>query len=545
MNTEIVSVRWHGTNTVTDAAPWNPQEWYLVPDDHPYLDILTRGNHAQIAGKNPDKKLLTTLKGEDTVVQDQPARWQRWNFEADLGYKRRFGRISLRLKVPKDCVLQAYVIPAKLLNFRDIEIMIGDIREMLGIDVSWERGPGDRGKAWARTAHGTRSATSHDLIDHVGQELKAARSIRQTPFTELTSPTATQFMLVENALVSHWAVRRSTLISKRISKIKNEIAVYENINSRGSPNGRRERTNQAIDTLRKHESELKNLRLRLRHLIAPRELNIAIYSSPLLQRDYRLRLLLRAFGTTGSQAYSDTEAQLSHYPPVVLNDLWELWGAVWLVRELEKLGFSGTWSHRGVDTVVSCCWRLNKGEISLDLDYEARPALVDHDRLPPISERNVPTMEWAALNQHFDEECPYLGLEARCSPDYLIRISCPGQKILIVGDACLASPEHHAKMSECVDNNLSNDEIAPSKAKPLTVEHYRRTIAWIDRHEVVRCHPLGGFVLFPPTAEKWSAFAKLPGASDCTLLCPRPGVDPEASGRFKHFLSSIVPGLLD
>ena len=289
-------------------------------------------------------------------------------------------------------------------------------------------------------------------------------------------------------------------------------------------------------------------------LITGRELSTSIYPSPLLQRDHRLRLLLRTFAPSLAQAYSETESPRSHYPPLALNDLWELWGAVWLAKELRQLGFSGFSSLGGVETVYRCSWRMRKGDVTIELDYEAKPALIDYDRLPPVNERSISTMEWAAKNQELDAERPYLGLEMRCSPDYLLRITTPIRKVLMVGDACLASPQHHGKISDKTEKKQGNtkkktdnsDGIQDkNSAKPYTVELYRRTIGWADNGEVISCHPLGGFVLFPPPASSWKEFERLPGASDCILLCPHPRGDHEASYRLEQLLARIVPEFVD
>ncbi|MDT0506931.1 hypothetical protein [Novosphingobium sp. MMS21-SN21R] len=184
-----------------------------------------------------------------------------------------------------------------------------------------------------------------------------------------------------------------------------------------------------------------------------------------------------------------------------------------------------------VENIKRCAWRLARGDVTVELDFEAEPVLVEYERLPPLHERKVPALEWAARHQQLDEDRPFLGLEAKCSPDYLIRVTTPAGKTLLVGDACLASPLHHGG---------SGDKLG---AKPYTVERYRRTVGWASGGEVIRCHPLGGFALFPPPSEAWHEFTTLPGASDCLLLCPSPEGDAEASRRFEMLLDAVVPRL--
>ncbi len=61
--------------------------------------------------------------------------------------------------------------------------------------------------------------------------------------------------------------------------------------------------------------------------------------------------------------------------------------------------------------------------------------LVKYELLPPLQERKVPVLEWAARYQQLDEDRPFLGMEIKCSPDYLIRVTTPAGKMLLVGDA--------------------------------------------------------------------------------------------------------------
>jgi hypothetical protein len=189
------------------------------------------------------------------------------------------------------------------------------------------------------------------------------------------------------------------------------------------------------------------------------------------------------------------------------------------------MGFVGVASTRGGDALRSCSWSFQRDIVKIDLDYEPDPVLLDHANLPPVHARAVPALEWGAQHQTLDEEKPLLGTELRCSPDYTLRISTPTERMLIVGDACLASPEHHGK----------------GRTKPETVEHYRRTIGWAVDGGIVRCHPLGGFVIFPPPSSEWAAFETMPSVRDCTLLCPSPNGGDLASERFRNLLKAILP----
>lgn len=527
----IQAVRILDADGVAVEHPWDPNTWYLVRDDQPYLDFLTTGPKAQAVKSESDHM---DVKIKDLLDPTEVGtRWQRWDFEAEVARQRRLGEISLALKVPRGCVLRCYIIPTLLLSFRDVAVMVEEIKEELGIEAAWDMMAGRRDRSWSRTVGGARSNVPAELIKHVEEELQAARWIRRVPFEELASPSPRDAMLAENALVSHWATRRYAEVHDLVETVSLALTAEEARSRRGNPPTRQTNIDNEVERLREIVVQLAGLKSNLAYLITDAELATPIYPSPLFQRDSRLRRLLRVFSPPSAEALSETQSAQSHYPPMFLNDLWELWGAVWLAKQLRRLGFLGLSSMERIETVHRCSWRLVKGVIKVELDFEAGPALVDYDRLPPVYARTVSTMEWVARNQDLDEDRPYFGLEARCSPDYLIRVITPVRKALMVGDACLASPKHHGKKPD------------KSDSKPHTVERYRRTIGWSADGEMIACHPLGGFALFPPPVEEWSTFEGLPAASDCTILCPKPGGGSDAGYRLEQLLARVAPELED
>ncbi|TPI09923.1 hypothetical protein FJW06_24540 [Mesorhizobium sp. B4-1-3] len=519
--TIIESVRLVGADGVGVEYPWQPNIWYLIRDDHPYLDILTRGRLAMARGD-------TRLQSLDEPAQDG-TQWQRWDFETELARQRRLGEMSLPLKVPKDCALRCYVIPTSLLNYRDVVAMVEDIEEQVGFAAAWDMIAERPERSWSRRSSGSRMAMPSELVRCLDEELRAALSIRSNPFKELGPHSRRGVPLAENAIVSHWAMRRWGQLRDSAGGVAIELRSLRSKGGRSNPDGRQVKLDEQIRQLSLIEQRLERLKSTLARLGNDSEMATVVYPSPLFQRDYRLRTLLRAFAPPVSEALSDIESSRSHYPPVFLNSLWELWGAVWLVKELRRLGFSGSCLTDGPNLARSCSWRLKRDDIVIELDFEPEPVFVDYEKLPPAHERDVPALEWAARNQELDPERPYLGLEMRCSPDYLVRITTPNGRFLMVGDASLASPRHHGKKVEKAD------------AKPFTVERYRRTMGWSIEDQVVRCHPMGGFVIFPSPASAWVDLQRLPGAGDCTLLCPSPLGDREASRRLEGLLFMVAP----
>jgi len=498
--------------------PWKPSSWYGIRDDHPYLDILVRG----YAALSLDKTKLEKL----TEPAPEGASWQRWNFEPEIARDRRFGEISLPLKVPENTVLRCYVVPTALLKYQHVIAMIEDIESELGVNATWDVIDQRPDRSWSRRGKGGGHIAGQELIKHVEDELRFAHSIRRDPFSELGPRSRRAVPLPENAIVSHWAAKRHDMLRRSSDEIAEELQLLQDRTRRHNPVGRLPEFYRSIERLGRLSREIAGLRAMLCHLCRHDELQTSIYPSPIFQRDHRLRHLLRAFAPRLSEAISTVESARSHYPPIYLNTLWELWGAVWLAKEFRRWGFAGSCFLNPIDKLHSCSWRLQRGTVVLELDYESHPTFIDYTKVPPVHRRGMPVLEWAAMNQTFDQSRPYFASEEKSSPDYLIRITTPTGRSLMVGDACLASPQHHAVKK-------------PQDAKPYTVENYRRTIGWVVQGQIVRCHPMGGFVLFPPPSESWAHLQQLPGAADCTLLSPSPLGDEAARERLAKLLIAI------
>ncbi|MGW8281475.1 hypothetical protein ACWGK7_18515 (plasmid) [Sphingomonas aurantiaca] len=514
-----MAVRIMGEDGEYDTSAWLPNTWYNIRDDRPHIDILVMGNHAQAF----DRK--TKLERLDDVAPDG-ATWQRWSIESELARQRRFGEITLALKVPQETTLRCYVIPTALLGFGDVIGMIEDIETELGVNVTWDMADQRPDRSWSGQSESGGRVSVQELIKNVESELRFARLIRRNPFTELGPPSRSNVSLPENAIVSHWAIKRLALIKQSRSVIEAESTIISNRLARHNPDGRIPDLHSALCLMNKLVTQLDQLQRELSLIIRHEELTTSISPTPVFNRDYRLRNLLAAFSPRLSETISTEESSRSHYPPVYINSLWEMWGAVWLAIMFKKWGYVGSCSINGVNELHSCSWRLQKENIVVEIDYEIHPTFVNHSDVPLVHEREMPVLEWAAQNQSFDEARPFIGSEEKCSPDYFIRVTTPTSKYLLIGDACLASPQHHAVAS-------------PQDAKPYVIEKYRKSIGWIDNGRIIRCHPMGGFVIFPPPSEAWVYIQKLPGLGDCTILSPNPLGDDVAGKRLERLIYTM------
>lgn len=519
----IKAVRIADADGAYKELPWDSAVRYLIRDDKPFFDVLVDGPLLQSKVDLKDASRLRDLN----ETHRSGAKWQRWDMETYLARFRRFGEINLQLKFPDRCELQCYIVPTAILNFRDVIAMVEDIESELGISAAWDVDSEKPERSWSQGTDRTGAITPLELIRLTNEELVAARSIRREPFIELGPRSRRNLPLAENAIVSHWAARRCAQFRECISICSRELEVLQASSARGHAEKRKERIDGRglnLASLIRRLEELTNTVARLGNVDA--ELNTLVYPTPLFQRDHRLRILSRAFSPPTSETISESEALRSRYPPIHLTRLWEFWGAVWLVKVLRDLGFTGHHVTELTSAPAACSWRLQKDDVVIELDFEAEPSFVDYKRVPSPHRRSIPVLEWAALNQNLDPERPFIGLEEKCSPDFLLRITVGDEHILIVGDATLASSKHHHK-----------------DPKPKAVERYRRTIGWSIEGKIVRCHPMGGFVIFPPPSESWVDFETMPGTADCTLLCPGPRNAQEAKRRLVNLLNAISPEL--
>lgn len=94
--TTIEAVRvWEGDGTSIEH-PWDPETWYSVRDDYPYLDIRTSGLGVK-APRGSNIRLLAD-------ACDEGFQWQRWDLSEELSRKRRFGELSVTLNLPRETV---------------------------------------------------------------------------------------------------------------------------------------------------------------------------------------------------------------------------------------------------------------------------------------------------------------------------------------------------------------------------------------------------------------------------------------------------------
>lgn len=516
---QIHRVRITTADTIQEVRPFSADTCYIITDKYPYLEFEVEG--APLIAPKSDHKTPTF----EPLAESAGIFWQKWQLGPQLSQDRRMGRFELTLQFPADITLQCYVVPAKLLGVADLWAMSEDVERELDRPAAWDPNPTSRVRSYVQEG-GAQVSTTVSLLATVRQELASARSLRRDPPREPSRRGRALVSVPEVALVSQWAVRRSAVLAQAEKWMTNQ---HTELRRRRAEHGPQKRIDTNVNALAVCESQLEELRAllpQLMHIIDRNELVAPLSFGPIVQRDHRLRNLLGAFAPPTSEVVSEQVSPWSRYPPVSLNDLFERWGAVWIVQQLRALGFAGQANLAlGADKLESCTWTLWRGEIEVLVDFEPAPALLSFDELPSLDERELPAVEWAVLRQFVDPERPLFGSERCCSPDYVLRIRGPGGAAMAIGDACLADPAHHHE----------------KEAKAHVVSNYRRSMLWRTDDRLVRCDPHGAFVLLPGPPEGWANLESKTRALDVWHFCPRPrGADALAHERFTRFIERLL-----
>lgn len=525
---EIVEIRTYGADGTSQVFPYRPGMVHVVSDKHPKLDVRVR-NAPLTVYKKQGKHLRRSLGKWDAQPGAEGAcAWQCWSLGEVLARDRRLGRYELRLSNPRGSRLICYVVPERLLEVPDLWAMISTIQDELDFAATWIPSDPSTIRTHTDAEAGSSWSATRALLDAVGHELRAARALSRQPIREHGRVPGVLQLAPEHSLVAHWAVRRQRQLVEQLDRLEPVLDHWQRIIADPMPKNRRPDIEEAVRHTQRLVADALGLRKQLSTLTDVDALSKPVPYGPLVQRDHRLRRLLRAFTPTHRERAALSSAHLSRYPPTSLNDLFELWGATWLVQRFRALGFKGAATWRVADDRLhSCSWHLRRGSVEVFLDFEVHPAWLDISAVPPVHERDLDAVQWAADRHTVDPLRPYLGTRETCSPDYLLRFQGPTGRLLAVGDASLADPAYQQLDSE--------------QSKVTTVASYRRSLYWKADQELVPCHPLGAFVVYPGPTREWADAERQAWSSDVWVLCPRPQVaDPEADRRCERMLGLLV-----
>lgn len=497
---------------------------HTLLDSWPRVQVLIDGpDEPRLAGKS---RAFQKLQFEDISAELGPG-WFELKLGGHLADQRRTGRMELRFSVPSATIL-LYVVPTKLIDQRSFRLMCRDAEDALGRVLAWRSNDVFSGSDYASRAL-VPGSLLEERLDRVEKEALLAAAIRRNPLVEraLADPgalagTAEAGFLPENALVTRWASRRFRDLQAWQKDLDDEVRTLTSELEHRPPK-RQTDFRDLLSRTRGRRERLERIARRVASLVRPWEQGVPTPVGPLVQRDHRLRALTAAFAPQTTLRPDESASQLSHYPPHLLNDVFELWCAVWILRILEQSGFRGTPRLRGTSTIQGICWRLTREHFGEEeevwLHYEPNPMHLSFADTPPAHERDLPAEQWQLRELNLPQDRPVYGTTTGCSPDFILRIRAGGRRSLLIGDASLADPQYQ------------------TKRKPEAVASYLSKLRWLDGADIVRPDPMGGFLLLHGAPSQWEHLEGITKARDLTILALTRNSDVEAQRRFRRILA--------
>lgn len=525
-----------GTDGDEHVRPWTNGSVFLIYDDDPVIRIgHSCREHPRLDSKAIDDK-FGKMKFDNIRDNNIPeslgvlaSKWSTLNLGAALSADRRFAMLRLKFTVPKGIELLLVVVPRKLLLAGDVLAMVTDIAEEFGWFSAADAKRNGRWTGLDRFFGPGIVTTDGDLIQRIEEELVAARALRRYPYS--AAEPLQRFddpVPIEDALVTRWAQTRCRQLRQLLPGLDAARERAEQCLKGTIPDKRRTSLEGAKNDHEQLRAKILRLQQDLRSLQDQREFSTPLSLGPAMQRDWRLRRLLRAFAKPHVELPRLAWANPTSEPPS-LNQLFELWCATMIVRKLRELGFVGSLTAPWVGaTATGCSWELVRTGLRVRVDFEVDSKLADLEQLRVRTERSVTVLQ-AAVDQVCAEvdDARYVALSNECSPDYILRIDERGSPFLLIGDATLADLPYLLKKG--------------AQRKDDKVEDYLRNIAAVgESGSVVRGHQLGGFVLVPGAQEDWSTFAK--PASDVAVIALHPDTNKgrAGAGLLEAFLAEHV-----
>ena len=517
---EIVSSWKQGSPRITKL---DASLTHLIRDDRPFLPIRhvrsgklsVRHQSEQMAKMSKEELAKYGLEGNWYKLFPMPPK--------QISQERSFGHVTIELNQGLD--ISCYLIPAKLLSVEQVIWMVRDIEAEMDAVPLWALEGSSPLRPYVKHTNLVDNRPFYtELIDESTSEYKGAIHLSGQSREEIGPRMIRMLPTPEEGLRAAWAKRRSHQLKHCIRDLNSDL---RDIDSRLSD----PRRNHDRESLMQAHNECTNSLKRAQILV--RRLNTLISHSPCfslqltpeMQRDYRLRRLLRAFQPRTHEVWQFTHGERSTLPPTRLPDIFEVWVAVMLVQWLTRMGFSkkrmARKSIRSRGTLISAEWELQLQNVTAKVQYEPDPPCVDH--VPPLNERSTSALQWAGAAPDLGSQL--YSVDQSSAPDFIIQVSGPNGSAMAIGDATLADPDH----------------TNPRSSKMQKLSHYRSTIGWSTPPTVTTCHLKGAFVVYPGTEKDWHLLADAAARQDCQLICAHPTEkDKDVPQRFSEMVSALI-----
>ncbi len=511
----------HGSGSATPRL-LTPAHVYSVWDDRPFLLIGFTGLG--------DPELSESCKGRQHLVPHNPTRhgrqpqasgvaqwWALCPVAASpntIGEERRYGHVEVEFTAPTTVSFSCVVHPRKYFSPASFRRVLDEIRAHFGWSIEW-----DAATAVIRSGvvHVSGEEQDDRLVRNVEEELQGVRQWLHL----LSRGTHATALAPETRLVAAWQIRRSKVLRSQIQRQEAFLAnAVPGAGGRALPRARLDQTRNLYERARAALRELDGLLVRRRLAHGPFAL------SPSMQRDHRLRRLLRAFAPTQRERWADGAGEhLSELAPLKAADVFEYWCAAALTNAAMACGW--TLERRegrqvqpdgGVPVTHQACLRRDDAHLTIWFQPEVAPT--DPRSVDSMELRAQQGVEVAAASHGGDGLVAY-GTE---TPDFaLLLTTANGRRAFAIGDAALADPARQG-----------------GRDKIERMIRYRDRIAWRIDGTTHRCHSLSTFVMLPGPQATWdSTLASV--ATDSWVFFPDPAADPDESlaRRLLAFLENL------
>lgn len=511
------------------VQPYQAGAIYPVDDLNPWLCVgFVEAYKAQFVEKQRRGKLERYPDGPTDGFH-----WWRWQpfaeDDRDLGRNRRYGHHRTELREPWRITLECYAWPGRFCDPIRYQTMLAEIEREFGRPIEWERSDVPvRAHVVGRQGR----PSDAELLSIIREELRAANALEQTG--ALTDPAESPDLAMiaaaspELRLVAMWAWHRLADLSKmrrrqaRFAEVHQSVAVDRN-------QARSRRHGEHWSIARRDECEAELLAAQVSRIANRHRNELSSFDlSPAMQRDHRLRRLVRAFAPAMREHWAALQTlQLSTSPPLNAPDVFELWTVARLVRAATALGWT---VKRRVTTRETVSPREShylvefvKNDYVLTLEHNPTIYRFDCGAAPQMHVRRAALIEWASANVPAPDG---LVTTTDLTPDYTLRLSsATGEPLaLALGDATLSDPKHATELKA---------------AKLLT---YREQIGWYASGRLVRCPPACTFVVLPGPASLWTKVVSLSSLESMAFF-PNPGADDDLD--FRDRVGALIDTMLE
>jgi hypothetical protein len=541
------------------SAPFEDVLWRVSDDDPLVLLRFTDGLMPE-----PRRPFVGEwARNDDRRLQGNWWLWRPLGASKDIARNRRCGRYDLHFGSPPDRRLRITLYSQRVLEEIEYDRMIAEIEATFPGSV-WDAPEHSPSRGAYRTTDGPerRAAASTSLLRAVAEELAAARRIVRRPSWELAPPLpgrvtapswgpARTFDVVENRIALSWARRRArqlgecgALVAATVAKLNDYIDSVARARGAVPVDAWVEAQQGHVRRLETLVGELADTARKVKHVEAAL-VELDVHSewtmTPAVRRRPDPNRLAAAHVEEGIWAEVHAVRQ-AMAPLLTTASLFELWGALELVRAVEALGFRAA----GPPEVFAAATEALPG-----LPTRAQWTLVRDDAqlrvfLLPTTRRFATRLAanhaWAhaglscldavAVNAvEHGHRSLFVGFGDVLEPDYALVLARGGREVTCVGDALFSDTT--------LDGAVGSIREKLSKIRRI----YARRIGWIDTSgRLCPCVATASFAVIPRALDD-KALKLTDEEQECRLLVLAPHTDDAARNRARASLGGLLANL--